>query len=153
MSRLSKEELAFIEKMFSWCSSSNDIAIIKQSIAEVKKKHGLYDKALSCKGDLHSFKCVVAEHTGLDLKASGELGRILYHLVKSNSDREKMIKAGIVYAIWIYDDFTCPYRSHAKFKGMKFSLIKGVKSWFFAKRVFPQQLVGCGCMAKPKVIL
>lgn len=151
MSTLSKEETAVIDKMFSWCASSNDMAIIRQSIAEVKKGNGLYVKAVTCKGDLYSFKSVVAEHTGLGLKASGELGRILYHLVKSSADRERMIRAGIVHGIWVYDDFACKYSSHAKFNGLKFRLLKGIKSGLFARRVFPQQLVGCGCMAKPEM--
>ena len=68
---LSKEEIAVIEKMFSWCASSNDMSIIKQSIAEIKNGNGLYAKAVACNGDLYSFKSVVAGHTGLGLKTSG----------------------------------------------------------------------------------
>lgn len=148
MSSLSKEECIIIGKMFEQSASANDMLIIRKAIAEVKNRNGLYDKSVICKGDLYSFKFVVAEHTGLDLKASGELGRILYHLVKPFSDRERMINTGITYGLWVYEEFLCSHPSHAEFRGMKLSLEKGLKIGLF-KRVFPQQLVGCGCSIKP----
>lgn len=150
MSRLSKEESAFIDKMFSWCASSDDISIIKQSIAEVKKGNGLYDKAVACKGDLYSFKSVVAEHTGLDLKASGELSRILWALARQKIDRERKLMAGITHATWVYEGFLCKYQNHSRLNGKRFSLKKGIRVGFF-KRLHPGDLVGCVCMEKPEM--
>ena len=95
MPSISKEEHQIIDKMFSWCASINDMTIIKEAITDVKNGNGLYGKAAECKGDLYSFKSVVSDHTGLDLRASGELGRILYHLVKTMADRERMVRVGI----------------------------------------------------------
>lgn len=148
MPSMPKEEIAVIEKIFSWCTSSSDMTIIKKSILEVKGGNGLYDKAINCKGDLYSFKSVVAEHTGLDLKASGELGRVLYHLVKPYADRERMIRAGIVYGTWMNTGCECPYSSHVRLHGIKFPLKKGARIGLF-KKTHPQTLVGCSCFTKP----
>ncbi len=148
MASISKEESAVIDKMFSWCASSSDMVIIKKSILEVKNGNGLCDKAINCKGDLYSFKFVVAEHTGLCLKASGELGRVLYHLVKSQSDRKRMIGSGIAYGTWMNYGCECPYPSHSRLHGKKFPLKKGARIGLL-KRVHPNTLVGCRCFVRP----
>ncbi|HHL9592758.1 TPA: hypothetical protein ACQ98W_002954 [Citrobacter braakii] len=145
---ISKEESLVIDKMFSWCTTEEDRRIIKKVISEVKKGYGLYDKAVNCKGDLYSFKFVVSENTGLDQKASGELGRVLYHLVKSNYDRERMIRAGIEYGTWMNSGCECPYPSHSRLHGKKFPLNRGVRIGLF-KRILPNALVGCRCFIKP----
>lgn len=148
MASISKEESAVIDKMFSWCASSSDMVIIKKSILEVKNGNGLCDKAINCKGDLYSFKSVVAEHTGLALKVSGELGRVLYHLVKPYADRERMIRAGIAYGTWMNSGCECPYSSHSRLHGKNFPLNRGVRIGLF-KRILPNALVGCRCFIKP----
>ncbi|CND00829.1 TPA: hypothetical protein PXJ50_003888 [Yersinia enterocolitica] len=148
MPSISKEESLAIGKMFSWCTTEEDRCIINKVISEVKKGNGLYDKAVNCKGDLYSFKFAVSEHTRLDQKASGELGMVLYHLVKSISDRERMIKVGIVYGTWMNYGCECPYLSHAKLHGKKFPLKKGARIGIF-KKIHPQSLVGCRCFIKP----
>lgn len=148
MVSISKEEIVVIDKMFSWCASDNDRAIIKQSIYEVKNGNGLYMSALKCNADLFSLKSVVSERTGLDQKTSGELSRVIWRLVQGSAERERMIKAGIEYGLWVYEDFLCDHPSHAALRGMKFPLAKGAKIGIL-KRIFPQQLVGCGCSIKP----
>lgn len=148
MASISKEEGAVIDKMFSWCASENDMPIIKKAITEVKNGKGLSVKAAECKGDLYSFKSVVSEHTGLDLRASGEIGRILYHQVKTQADRERMIRAGITHGIWVNYGIECPYLSHANFHGKKFLLKKGIRVGLF-KKIHPSLLVGCRCFIKP----
>lgn len=148
MSSISKEESAIIEKMFSWCASRDDLPIIKQSITEVKNGKGLYVESAKCKGDLYSLKFVVADHTGLALKAAGELGMALYQLVKAKSERERMIKAGIVYGIWMYTPDICEHYEHAKLNGKKFPLKKGVRVGFF-RSSYPRKMVGCSCFIKP----
>lgn len=148
MPSIIKEESLAIDKMFSWCATGDEIIIIKKAIFEVKIGKGLYNEASKCKGDLHSLKFIVSEHTGLDQKAAVELGRALYRLVKPKYERERMIRAGIVYGTWVYTSDICQYPHHEKLNGKRFSLIKGARIGFF-KRELPGQSVGCSCFIKP----
>lgn len=149
MSSIGKEEDQIIDKIFSWCSTSNGLVIIKKSIAEVKEKKGLYQESVKCKGDLYSFKFIVSDYTGLNIKASGELARELSMLAKAHTQRERLIeKARISYGIWVYTKDICNYPSHAKLNGKKFLIKRGAKVGFF-KHIHTGGLVGCGCFSKP----
>lgn len=149
MTSIGKEESQVIDKIFSCCSTSDEIVIIKKSIAEVKDKKGLYQEAVKCKGDLYSFKFIVSDYTGLNIKVSGELGRELRRLAEAYVQRERLIvKAGISYGIWVYTKDICNYPSHAKLNGKKFLIKRGAKVGFF-KHIHTGGLVGCGCISKP----
>ncbi|CRY06290.1 Uncharacterised protein [Yersinia enterocolitica] len=149
MSRIIKEEGLIIDKMFSWCTSAEEILIIKKTITEVKNRKGLYSEVIKYKGDLYHLKFSVADATGLNLKASGELGRELWRLTSAPIQRERLIKkAGISFGIWMYTADVCQYPSHSKLNGKKFSIKNGAKVGFF-KRIHIGELVGCGCFSKP----
>lgn len=148
MKSISKEESLVIDKMFSWCASSDEIINIKKSIAEVRNGNGLYNEVLKHKGDLLSLKHSVADYAGLNIKASGELSRVLWHIVKPAIDRERMTNSGIICGIWIYTSDNCKYPHHEKLNGKKFPLTKGIRIGLF-KKIRPQQLVGCHCFIKP----
>lgn len=149
MSSISKEEVAIIEQMFSCCASADDLIIIKKSITEVRKGKGLYNEVIKHKSDLYHLKFSVADATGLNLKVSGELGRVLWRLISPPIQRERLLKkAGISFGIWMYTEDICQYPSHAKLNGKKFSIKRGAKVGFF-KRIHIGELVGCGCFSKP----
>ncbi|HBR2275483.1 hypothetical protein HUZ38_21330 [Klebsiella pneumoniae] len=146
MPNISSEESTVIEDMFSWCP--NDLSVIKKALLDVKNSEGLYQEVVKHKGNLYSLKSDISEATGLNLKVSGELGRELWFVVKQNSDRERMLKNGIVYGIWIHEGSLCKYPEHEKLNGRQFPIKKGVKMGVF-KRILPAQLIGCKCMIKP----
>lgn len=148
MASISKEESLIIDKMFSWCATDDELPIIKKSISDVKNGRGLYHEVSRCKGDLRSLKFVVSDYTGLGIKPSGELARVLWFIVQEPPQRQRQVKAGIVYGIWMYTPDICDYPSHAKLNGKKFTLKKGARIGLF-KRVHPRQLVGCSCFNKP----
>lgn len=148
MPSISKEEGAVIENLFSWCASADDLIIIKKSIMEARKGRGLYDEAIKHNGDLNSFKFSVADATGLRLKVSGELSRVIWFIVKAAPARERMINAGIIFGTWVYTDALCKYPGHAKLNGKKIPLKKGARIGLF-KRIHTGQLVGCWCFCKP----
>ena len=149
MSKTKKEESAIIDQMFSWCASADDLVIIKKSITEVRKGKGLYSEVIEHKADLYHLKFNIADATGLNLKASDKLGRVLWQLIYPPIQREKQIKkAGISFGIWVYTEDICQYPSHAKLNGKKFSIKGGAKIGFF-KHIHTRELVGCGCFSKP----
>ncbi|XEH50598.1 hypothetical protein NMD75_04540 [Edwardsiella tarda] len=148
MSHISKEERAIINQMFSWCASEDELKIIIKSISNIKKEKGLYNEVVRLKGDLQSLSIAIAEATGINLKASGELSRELWFIVKAKNDRKRQIALGITHGTWLYFDFSCKYPEHSKLNNKKISLRKGAKIGIL-KREYPGQLVGCCCFIKP----
>ncbi|KAA1280243.1 hypothetical protein DXF85_02920 [Citrobacter pasteurii] len=65
-----------------------------------------------------------------------------------NEQAKRMIKAGIVYGIWMYTVDICQHPDHEKLNGKRFPLKKGAKVGFF-KRIYPSQLSGCSCFIRP----
>ncbi|ENP0422078.1 hypothetical protein ACOGYR_001690 [Edwardsiella piscicida] len=147
MSHISKEEGSIINQMFSWCASENELKIIIKSISDIKKEKGLYNEVVKLKGDLQSLSIAIAEATGLNLKASGELGRQLWFIVKAKNDRARQMALGITHGTWLYFDFSCKYPEHSKLNNKKISLTKGAKIGMF-KWVHPGEQVGCCCFLK-----
>lgn len=147
MASTAAEESSVIEQIFS-ALSTEELVIIKKSIADVKNSRGLYSEVANCNGDLYFLKQIVANSIGIDSKSSGVLARLMWHIVKSVHDRERMMKAGVTIGVWAYEDYACKYPSHANLNGKKFHLKKGVRIGIF-NHIQTQQLVGCGCFINP----
>ncbi|ATM86680.1 hypothetical protein CRN74_11640 [Yersinia frederiksenii] len=148
MPNLSKEECLIIGKIFLPKTSDKDFEIIKKSIIEVKGCKGIYREVIKHGANLFELKNSLVELTGINQSSASELARILWRIATSAIEREKRIKIGIVYGIWIYEDYLCQHPSHASFNGKKFTIKSGVKVGIFT-RIHAGQLVGCNCLIKP----
>lgn len=148
MQSINKDEDAIIINSFSKKVGEDEMLLIKKIILDVKNETGIYQNVVNFNGDLHSLSQHLSSNYNLIPKASAELSRILWFLVKPKMDRKRMEKNGVTNGIWMYYEFTCNHPAHAKFDGVKFPLKSGVKIGMF-KRIFPAQLVGCGCSIKP----
>lgn len=148
MQNISKEEEKIIIDSFSKKENEDAMGRIKKIILDVKNETGLYQVVVDFNGDLHSLSQHISSSYNIATNSCAELSRILWFLVKPKMDKERMIKNGVTHGIWLYYDFSCKHPTHSKFNGVKFPLQSGVNTGIF-KKIFPSQLVGCGCSIKP----
>lgn len=151
MSSLSKEEDLIIRQMLSGKTVDTDLLIIRKCALDVKEEKGVYSEVVKFGADLHSARAKIAEITGLSMPMSGALSRVLWGLVRQKFERARQLGLGITHGIWVYENYLCKHPSHSQLNGKSISLKKGIRIGFF-KRIHAGQLVGCGCIVKPKIL-
>lgn len=148
MISICREEELIIREMFSGKASQSELEIIKRCVVEVKNEKGICSEIVRLGADLHSSTARISKIIGVNAAASELLSHVLWNLVRSRSERARMIKAGIDKGMWVYESYLCKHLDHAMLNGKVFSIRKGMRVRFF-RRIHVGELIGCGCMVKP----